>query len=55
MYEDIKKNKMKTGVVVSAFLVMISFIVYFVCYSLDLGELSLIIALIFSIGSTYAT
>ena len=55
MYEDIKKNKIKTGVVVSAFLVMISFIVYFVCYSLDLGELSLIIALIFSIGSTYAT
>ena len=55
MYEDIKRNKVKTTVVVSAFLVMISFVVYFVCYALDFGELSLIIALIFSIVSTYAT
>ena len=55
MYEDIKRNKIKTGVVVSAFLVMISFVIYFVCYMLDLGELSLIIALVFSVISTFAT
>ena len=55
MYEDIKRNKVKTGVVVSIFLIMISFVIYYVCYALDLGELSLVIALIFSIGTTYAT
>ena len=55
MYEDIKRNKVKTGVVVSIFLIIISFVIYYVCYALDLGELSLIIALIFSIGTTYAT
>lgn len=55
MYEDIKKNKMKTGIVVFAFLTMITLIIYYVCHALDLGEFSIIFALIFSIISTIAT
>ena len=55
MYEDIKRNKIKTNIVISIFLIMISFVVYFVCYMLDLGELSLIIAFVFSVISTFAT
>ena len=31
MYEDIKKNKVKTGVVVFIFLTMITLILYYIC------------------------
>lgn len=31
MYEDIKRNKIKTGVIVSIFLVVIALIVYYIC------------------------
>lgn len=55
MYEDIKKNKMKTGVVVFVFLTMITLIIYYLCYAFDLGPLSIIIALSFSIISTILT
>ena len=55
MYEDIKRNKMKSNIVVFSFLALITCAVYFVCYMLDLGELSIIIAFGFSIVSTVAT
>ena len=55
MYEDIKKNKIKTGVVVFVFLTMITLIIYYLCHALEFGEFSIIIALIFSIISTIAT
>ena len=55
MYEDIKKNKIKTGVIVFGFLLVITLIIYFVCNALDFGEFSIVIALIFSIISTIAT
>lgn len=55
MYEDIKKNKIKTGIVVFAFLTMITLIVYYICYAFDLSEFAMVIALIFSIFSTIAT
>lgn len=55
MYEDIKKNKLKTGIVVFVFLTMITLILYYLCYALDFGEYAIIIALIFSIISTIAT
>lgn len=55
MFEDIKKNKMKSWFIVLLFLVFISFIVYYICMALDLGEMSLIIALIFSIASTWGS
>ena len=55
MFEDIEKNKMKSWAIVLLFLVFISIIVYYICMALDLGELSIIIALIFSILSTFGS
>ncbi len=55
MYDDIRKNKIKTGVVVFSFLTMITLIIYFICNVLDLGEYAIFVALIFSIISTVAT
>ena len=52
MFEDIKKNKMKSWFIVLLFLVFISFIVYYICLALDLGTMSIVIAMIFSIFST---
>lgn len=55
MYEDIKRNKIKTGVIVSIFLVVISLIVYYICMAFDLGEVSIVIALVFSIASSFGS
>lgn len=55
MYEDIKKNKIKTGVIVFTFLTMITLIIYYICNAFGYSEYSIVIALIFSIISTIAT
>ena len=55
MFEDIQKNKIKSWFIVLLFLVFISFIVYYICLTLDLGAMSIIIAMIFSIFSTWGT
>ena len=55
MYEDIRKNKIKTGVVIGIFLTMITLIVYYICYAFGYSEFALIIALAFSIISTVLT
>ena len=56
MYEDIKKNKRKTGVIVFSFLTMITLILYYICYMFDISSYAAItIALTFSIISTIAT
>ena len=55
MFEDIKRNKMKSWFIVLLFLVFISFIVYYICMALDLGEMSIIIAVAFSILSTWGS
>ena len=55
MFEDIKRNKMKSWFIILLFLVFISFIVYYICMALDLGEMSIIIAMIFSIASTWGS
>ena len=55
MFEDIKKNKIKTGVVVSIFIIMITLIVYYICMAFDLGYFSIVIALVFSIISAFAS
>ena len=55
MFEDIEKNKMKSWIIVVLFLVFISVIIYYICMALDLGEVSIIIALIFSILSTFGS
>ena len=55
MFEDIKRNKIKSWFIVLLFLVFISLIVYYICMALDLGTMSIIIALIFSIASTWGS
>lgn len=55
MYEDIRNNKIKTGIIVFIFLTMITLIIYFLCYALDYSEYALFIALTFSVISTIAT
>lgn len=55
MFEDIKKNKMKSLFIVFMFLVMISLILYYICMALDLGPISIVIALVFSIATTWGS
>ena len=55
MYDDIRKNKIKTGIVVAIFFTLITLSIYFLCYFFDFGEYAMVIALIFSVGSTIAT
>lgn len=55
MFEDIKKNKIKSWFIVLLFLAFIAVIVYYICLALDLGELSIIIAMIFAIVSTWGS
>ena len=55
MYEDIKKNKFRSGLIVCLFLVVITLIIYYICMAFDLGSYSIIIALIFSIISSFAS
>lgn len=55
MFENIRKNKIQTGIIISIFILIITLIIYYVCHALELGTLSLVIALIFSISSAYAT
>lgn len=53
MYEDIKNNKIKSGIVVFGFILMVTLIIYFVCMAFDLGVFSICFALIFSCVSAY--
>lgn len=55
MYEDIRNNKIKTGVIVGIFLLVITLIVYYICMAFDLGAVSIVIALVFAIGTSWAS
>ena len=55
MFEDIRKNKIKTGIIVFFFLLLLTLIVYYVCVAFNLGSFSIIIALIFSIITAYVS
>ena len=55
MYEDIRNNKIKTGIIVGIFIVVITLIVYYICMVFDLGIISIVIAMVFSIGSAWAS
>lgn len=55
MYEDIKKNKMKTGLIVGIFILVITLIIYYICMAFDLGVFSIVFALSFSIFTTWIT
>ena len=53
--ENSKKNKFESGVIVGIFILVITLIVYYICHALRLGTMSIFIALIFSIGSAWAS
>ena len=55
MYEDIRNNKIKTGVIVCIFLVVIALIIYYICMAFDLGIYSIVIAMIFAIATSWAS
>ncbi len=55
MFETQTKNKFESGLIVSIFIFVITLIVYYICHAFDLGEFSIVIALVFSIGSAFAS
>lgn len=55
MFETSKKNKFESGLIISIFIVVITLIVYYICHALRLGTMSIVIALIFSISSAWAS
>ncbi len=55
MYADITKNKIKTGFIISIFIIIITLIVYYICMAFDLGSFSIAIALIFSFASAWSS
>ena len=55
MFENIKKNKFESGLIVSLFVLVITLIIYYICNALDLGPISIIIALVCSIFSAWAS
>ncbi len=55
MFEDITRNKIKSGFIVFCFFSIITLIIYYICMYFDLGIYSIIIAVIFSILSTWSS
>lgn len=55
MFRSSKKNKFESAVIISIFILVITLIVYYVCNALNLGNLSIVIALIFSITSAWGS
>ncbi len=55
MFENIKKNKTESGVIIGIFIIVITLIVYYICHALDLGPISIVIALVFSIASAWGS
>ena len=55
MFENIRKNKVKSWLIVFLFLMFISLIIYYICMALDLGPASIAIAMIFSIATTWGS
>ena len=55
MFQDIRRNKMGSWFIVLTFVAVITLIIYYVCIALDLGPISIIIALTFSIISAWSS
>ena len=55
MYQDIRTNKIKTGIIVAIFIVAITLIIYYICIAFDLGIISIVIALAVSIISAWSS
>jgi len=56
MFEDIKKNKFKSGVIVFGFILVITLVIYYIAMALDFsGPFAIFIALTFSVLTTFAS
>ncbi len=56
MFEDIKKNKIKSSFIITGFLLMISLIIYYICMALDFsGPTAIFTAMLFSVSLTFAS
>ena len=55
MFETIKKNKSESFFIVSIFIIVITLIIYYICNALDMGPISIVIALVFSISSAWSS
>ena len=55
MFKASKKNKFESGLIISVFIIVITLIIYYICNALNLGNLSIIIALIFSIATAWCS
>ena len=55
MFDTIKKNKRESFFFFFFFIIVITLIIYYICMSLDMGPISIIIALVFSIVSAWSS
>ena len=55
MFENIRKNKIQSGIIIALFILVITLIVYYICNALELGSLSIVIAMIFSISTAWSS
>lgn len=55
MFNASKKNKFESGIIISIFILVITLILYYICNALEFGNFSIIIALTFSIASSFAS
>lgn len=55
MFQDIKRNKIKTGFIISIFVIILTLILYYVCMAFELGPVSIVIALMFSILTSWSS
>lgn len=55
MFENTKKNKFESAVIIGIFILVITLIVYYICHALKLGTASIVIALICSIASAWGS
>lgn len=55
MFKTTKKNKFESAIIISIFILVITLIVYYICNALKLGNLSIIIALTFSVFTAWGS
>ena len=55
MIQDVKNNKIKTGFIISIFIVVLTLILYYIAYAFDFGPYAIVFALAFSIISAWAS
>lgn len=56
MFEDIKKNKIRSGFIVFGFILVVALVIYYIAMALDFsGPMAIFIAMFFSIGTSFAS